>query len=135
MVFVEVLSVAYDADTVVSLKQSKFRSEYSSYREIPYSEKSKNRDDLLRFYLNGFNARGFTAKINKTDIFDDCIIMGFTLKNASDVYKCLEIYWIRNHVIYSLGFFSSERTMLKAFEILSSLRIDGLLYKDWMSGC
>ena len=131
---VEILSVACDADTGLTLARHMYESEYSSYWEVPYSEKSKIMDRALRFFCNGLREKGFTVIVNRTDIFGDSIVMDFTLKRGGNVYKCVEIYGLRDYVLYSLQLVCSEHTKKKAFDVFSSLKIDGLPYRIWIAG-
>lgn len=128
----ELHSIALDKDTAVTFKQSKFTMPYKSMRTMPASEKSVIRDRLIQYNLNLFKAAGYSTVLNKADIFDDAIIMGFTLKKNGSVYKAVTMYGMKDYVVYSIALLATDNTAYEAMTVAKTLKIDGIPFNVWI---
>ena len=125
-------SVALDKDTFVTFKQSKFLFDYKSMQNIDESYKSVIRDKLIQSTINFLKSKGYTAIVNKADILKDGIAMGFTVKKDSIEYPMIEIYTIKDYVVYSLSVCGTRYSAFRAVEVAKTLKIDGVPFTQWI---
>ena len=131
-VIMELHSVALDKDTAVTFKQSKFISKYKSMRSISYSEKSILRDNTVQFHINLFKSQNYSVVVNKTDVFNDFIITGFTLYKNGFEYKAVMMFTMKDYIFYSINVLATSSTAYEAMNVANSLKIDGIQFKNWI---
>ena len=130
----EIISVAYDSDTAVSVKRSKFKVGFREFRDCTYAQKSTFRDSFIGATTTFLRNRGYDVKINNTDILDNAIIVSYHLFRGGRKYHVFESYIVKGFVCYSVSLLSSEYTLKEATNVLfNGLTIDGINYPNWAS--
>ena len=129
----EIISVAYDKDTAVSVKQSKFAVGFREFRNCTYAQKSTFRDSFIGTTTAALRNSGFDVKINNTDILDNVIVVSYHLFKGGRKYHLFESYVVKNYVCYSIILLASEYTVKEAIEVMyNGLTIDGVTYPNWI---
>ena len=129
---IELQSIALDKDTFVSFKQSKDYMNYKSLYVLSDTQKSIIRDNIIQFHLNGFKNQNYYAIVNKAGIYDNAIIVGFTLRKNGIEYKMVTYYSIKNYVAYTVSLGATNYTAYEAMNVAKSLKIDGILFTKWV---
>lgn len=128
----EVLTVALNEATNVTLKRSKIAYSNRTFRETSYAEKSIIRDNAIRRISNYLQSHGFEVRINRADIFDEAIAIAYHIFKGGQKYYILESFVLKDHILYSLTLTASEYTAQEAVQVFSSLTADGLPYTQWL---
>lgn len=127
----EVLSVALNEATIVTLKRGKMVYRNRTFREASYAEKSTIRDNAIRRLSNYLQSHGFQVRINRADIFDEAIAIAYHIFKGGKKYYVLESFVLKDHILYSLTLTASEYTGQEASQVFSSLTADGIPYAQW----
>ena len=128
----ELLSITLDKDTFVTFKQSKGCMNYKSLYVLSDTQKSMIRDNIIQFHLNGLKNKNYYASVNKAGIYDNAIIVGFTLEKNGIEYKMLTYYSVKNHIAYTVSLGATTNTAFEAVNVAKSLKIDGILFTHWV---
>ena len=131
-IFSDLHSIALDKDTGVIFLQCKYLSNYKSMMEISETEKSVIRDKMLQYLISTFKNKNYSVRINKTEIFDDMIGIGFSLTRNGLKYKTVCFYFIKDYTIYCLSYLGTDYTISEAAKVTETLKIDGIPFVRWI---
>ena len=59
-------------------------------------------------------------------MFDEAILMGFTLRKNGLEYKLVSMYCIKDYVVYSVTLIATEYTAYEAMTVAKTLKVDGI---------
>lgn len=127
----EILTVALNKDTCVSLKQSKFALNFKSFKQCSYADKTIYRDMFIQQAINNVRPKGYDIKVNNTEIAESAITISYHLFKDGRKFLILESYIVKDYYCYSLIVMSTESTVYEASKVLTTLRIDGTPYTTW----
>ena len=128
----EVLTVARDKDTVVTLKRSNVYFKYKSFRDFSYAEKSQFRDNAIRQTTNNMQRLGYDARVIGSNIFEGAIAISYNLFKGGQRFHMMENFSMKDYIIYSLSFTSNEYTDTEAAHVFMSLTADGMSFSQWL---
>ena len=129
---IEVLSIVLDKDTFVTFKKSKNYLSYKSLYVLSDTQKSMIRDNIIQFHLNSLKNKNYNVYVNKAGIYDNAIIVGFTLQQNGIEYKMVTYYSIKNYICYTVSLGATNYTVIEALNVMKSLKIDGILFTNWV---
>lgn len=127
----ELHSIALNPYTCVIFKQSKYAVKYNSMAQMSISEKSVLRDQLLQFHIDLFKNKGYSVRVNKTEIFDDSIVISLFMKRRFSEYRALLMYCIKGNAVYSICCMGDTNSIFEATKVVKTLKIDGIPFDDW----
>ena len=128
----ELISIMYDNNTFIKFTQSKYSMKYKNLSQATDREISELRDYMIRYYINEFKAKGYTFTINKTDCFQNSIIIGAILKKGNIIGKMITISYIKDYVGYLLVAVCTDTSSNETMKTLNTLKIDGVKINTWM---
>ena len=128
----EVLTVARDKDTIVTLKRSKTYSNYKTLRDVSYAEKSKLRDNAIRQTTNNMQRLGYDIRVAETDIFEGAVGISYHLFKGGKKFYIVESFTMKDYILYSLSLSASEYTNPEAANVFISLTVDGVPFSQWL---
>lgn len=132
VVFTEMLTVALDKDTGISLYRGKNKFGYRSFNDCSYSFKSSYRDSAISSLCESLKTSGYDVKVTKADIFDNVIsVVVHTFKNGQRGYV-FHIYTVKDFVCYRIMLVANDYTAKDASMVLQSLTVDGIPYSKWL---
>ncbi len=127
----ELLTVALDGDTVVTLKRGKFATKHRTFKEFSYADKSQVRDNAIRAFSNFASSLGCSLKVNRADVFDEAVAIAYHLFREGRRYYGIETFFVKDYTLYSLTLLASEYTLSEASSVFSSLMCDGKPFSQW----
>lgn len=127
----EILTVALNGDTFVSLKQSKFALKFKSFKQCSYAEKTIYRDMFIEQAFNNVRSKGYDIKVNNSEIAESAITIAYHLFKDGRKSYILESYVVKDYYCYSMVVMSTDSTLNEASKVLTTLRIDGMPYTSW----
>ena len=68
---------------------------------------------------------------NKTDIFDDSIVISLFIKRLSSEYQALLMYCIKGNAVYSICCMGDKNSIFETTKVVKTLKIDGIPFADW----
>ena len=128
----EVLTVARDKDTVVTLKRSNVYFKYKTFRDFSSAEKSQFRDNAIRQTTNNMQRLGYDARVIGANIFDGAIAISYNLFKGGQRFHMMESFSMKDYILYSLSFTSNEYTDTEAGHVFMSLTVDGMPFSQWL---
>lgn len=130
---VELLSVGLDKDTIVTFVKGLNKADYKYLREASNAEKSILRDQFIKIFTNRLINDGYKVYVNKTDIFDDIIIVWLTFEKNGLRYNAINACTLKDYTLYFVGACGTEYTAPIALQTLNSLKIDGIKFISWVT--
>ena len=128
----ELMAITYDNNTFIRFTQSKIRMKYKNLKQATDNEVSELRDYMIRYYINEFKAKGYTFTINKTDCFQNSIVIGATIKKGMSVGRMMSVTYIKDYVGYIVVAICTDESANETIKTLNTLRIEGVRINDWM---
>lgn len=129
----DVLTVARnDGLGMVSFTRSINGLQYQSFRDMGYDLKCRFRNTVVQLEIQNRQAQGYDTRVSKSDVFDQGVSVVYnTFRNGVKVITQLDLYYIRNYILYQVSFMAANATLEETTEVFKSLTIDGVPYGEW----
>lgn len=128
----ELISIAYDNNTFIRFTRSKYSMKYKNLKQATDKEISELRDYMIRYYVNGLKAKGYTFIVNKTDCFQNSIVISATIKDDKTIERMMSVVYIKDYIGYIVVAVCTDDSAKETINTLNTLRIEGVKIDDWM---
>ncbi len=128
----ELITIVYNNDTFIRFTQSNYRMKYKNLKQATDEEINELRDYMIRYYINVLKTKGYTFFVNKTDCFQNSIVIGATIKNDKTIGRMISVTYIKDYIGYIVVAICTDESANETLNTLSTLRIEGVRIDDWM---
>jgi len=128
---IELISIKLDDNTFVMFNQAKVQVPYEKFSLMNTSDKTALKNALVEYHVNDSKKKGYNLTVNKEEIYNDGIFLGFILENKGTKYALAEMYFVKNYKMYSLYISGTEHTIKESSNTALTLKIDGVKFSDW----
>ncbi len=130
----EIISIAYGKETAIGLKKLTNRVGFRELRYCNYATKEAVRDDLINTSVKNLSSQGFYIAVSSATISNNVIIIVYDCFKDGKRYRASETFVVKDYQGYNLVQFSPSetKTIMKVFNALDTLYVQGMPWDDWI---
>ena len=131
-VTIELITIAYGRDTVISLKKGKDSFGFRELKDCSYADKVALKDICINRTLTNLRSQGYVVGVHNATISNNTIGIGYFCSLNGKTYRASETFVVKGYQGYSLVTFCIDETVMDVYDAVSNLIVNGKPWFEWI---